>query len=206
MQYNRLQGCWYVLSFLYEDGRFYFIEMNTRVQVEHPVTEMVTGVDIIREQILVCSGQPLSYKQNEIKLKGNAFECRINAEDSKTFMPSPGKVDNYHAPGGLGVRVDSHLYSGYSVPPYYDSMIAKVIAYADDRETALKRMANALDELIVSGIKTNTDLQKELVRDCAFAEGGVNIHYLEKKARPLIFLTRGAFRTADSMSYALATT
>ena len=168
-------------EFLYEDERFYFIEMNTRVQVEHPVTEMVTGVDIIREQISVCSGNKLSMNQADISLKGHAFECRINAEDSKTFMPSPGKVDNYHAPGGLGVRVDSHLYSGYSVPPYYDSMIAKVIAYADDRETALKRMANALDELIVSGIKTNTDLQKELVRDCAFAEGGVNIHYLEKK-------------------------
>ena len=168
-------------EFLYEDGRFYFIEMNTRVQVEHPVSEMVTGIDIIREQIKVCSGGELSLKQEDIKLQGHAFECRINAEDSSTFMPSPGKVTNYHAPGGLGVRVDSHLYSGYSVPPYYDSMIAKVITHGDDRETALKRMAIALDELIVSGIKTNTDLQKELVRDSAFAEGGVNIHYLEKK-------------------------
>ena len=168
-------------EFLYEDGRFYFIEMNTRVQVEHPVTEMVTGVDIIREQINVCSGQKLSISQDQVKLLGHAFECRINAEDSKTFMPSPGKIDSYHAPGGLGVRVDSHLYSGYSVPPYYDSMIAKVISHAHDRTTALKRMGGALDELIVGGIKTNIDLQKELVKDAAFIEGGVNIHYLEKK-------------------------
>lgn len=168
-------------EFLYEDGGFYFIEMNTRIQVEHPVSEMVTGIDLIREQIKVCTGEALSIKQEDVKLRGHAFECRINAEDAKTFMPSPGLVEKYHAPGGLGVRVDSHLYSGYKVPPYYDSMIAKVITYGDDRACALKRMEIALDELIISGIKTNTDLQKDLVRDAAFAEGGVNIHYLEKK-------------------------
>ena len=168
-------------EFLYEDGGFYFIEMNTRIQVEHPVTEMVTGVDLIREQIQVCAGEKLSIKQEDVRLNGHAFECRINAEDSKTFMPSPGRVDKFHAPGGLGVRVDSHLYSGYSVPPYYDSMIAKLITHGDTREIALKRMEIALDELVIGGIKTNTDLQKDLVRDKAFAEGGVNIHYLEKK-------------------------
>ena len=168
-------------EFLYEDGRFYFIEMNTRIQVEHPVTEMITGVDLIREQIKVCSGQKLGITQDDLKVVGHAFECRINAEDPKTFMPSPGLVDLYHPPGGLGVRVDSHLYSNYKVPPYYDSMIAKVITYGDTRQNALKRMEIALDELVISGIKTNTDLQKDLVRDSAFKEGGVNIHYLEKK-------------------------
>lgn len=168
-------------EFLYEDGGFYFIEMNTRIQVEHPVSEMITGIDLISEQIRVCAGEKLSIKQEDIELRGHAFECRINAEDAKTFMPSPGLVDQYHAPGGLGVRVDSHLYSGYKVPPYYDSMIAKVITHGEDRACALKRMEIALDELIISGIKTNTDLQKDLVRDSAFAEGGVNIHYLEKK-------------------------
>lgn len=168
-------------EFLYEDGRFYFIEMNTRIQVEHPVTEMVTGIDLIKEQILVCSGQKLRLKQEDITLKGHAFECRINAEDPKTFMPNPGKVTNFHAPGGLGVRVDSHLYSGYSVPPYYDSMIAKVITHAPNRTEALARMRVALDEMVVSGIKTNIPLQQDLVRDAAFAQGGVNIHYLEKK-------------------------
>ncbi len=168
-------------EFLYEDGGFYFIEMNTRIQVEHPVTEMITGVDLIREQIKVCTGEPLSIKQEDIKVTGHAFECRINAEDAKTFMPSPGLVKTFHPPGGLGIRVDSHLYGGYTVPPYYDSMIAKVITYGDDRRSALKRMEIALEELVVDGIKTNTDLQKELVRDSAFGEGGVNIHYLEKK-------------------------
>lgn len=168
-------------EFLYEDGRFYFIEMNTRIQVEHPVTEMVTGIDLIKEQILVCSGQKLRIKQKDVVLRGHAFECRINAEDPSTFMPSPGKITNFHAPGGLGVRVDSHVYSGYSVPPYYDSMIAKVIAFADDRTAALAKMRVALDELVISGIKTNTPLQQDLVRDAAFAQGGVNIHYLEKK-------------------------
>ena len=168
-------------EFLYEDGGFYFIEMNTRIQVEHPVTEMVTGVDLIREQIRVCTGEKLRLKQSEIQLNGHAFECRINAEDSKTFMPSPGKVEKYHSPGGLGIRVDSHLYGGYNVPPHYDSMIAKIISHGEDREIALKRMQIALDELVIAGIRTNTDLQKDLVRDKGFQKGGVNIHYLEKK-------------------------
>ncbi len=168
-------------EFLYEDGRFYFIEMNTRIQVEHPVTEMITGVDLIKEQIRVCAGEKLRIKQSDLKITGHAFECRINAEDPKTFMPCPGKVLNFHAPGGLGVRVDSHLYNGYSVPPYYDSMIAKVIAHAETREAALARMRVALDELVVGGIKTNISMQQDLVRDAAFAKGGVNIHYLEKK-------------------------
>lgn len=168
-------------EFLYENEEFYFIEMNTRVQVEHPVTEMVTGVDIIKEQLLIAGGAKLSIKQEDVKIKGHAFECRINAEDPKTFMPCPGPIKHYHAPGGLGVRVDSHLYSGYSVPPNYDSMIAKVITYGDDRESALRRMRQALDELLIDGIRTNIPLQKDLVRDEGFRIGGVNIHYLEKK-------------------------
>lgn len=168
-------------EFLYEDGGFYFIEMNTRIQVEHPVSEMVTGVDLIKEQIRVCAGNKLQLTQDDIKIKGHAFECRINAEDPVTFMPSPGKINTFHAPGGFGVRVDSHIYGGYSVPPNYDSMIAKVITYGDTREEALNRMRNALDELVVDGIKTNTPLQQDLVRDEAFRKGGVNIHYLEKK-------------------------
>jgi len=168
-------------EFLYEDGNFYFIEMNTRVQVEHPVTEMVTGVDIVKEQLRIASGLPLSLKQEDIKLNGHAVESRINAEDSKTFMPSPGKVEYFHAPGGMGVRVDSHLYSGYSVPPTYDSMIAKIICHAADRTAALKRLSGALDETFIDGIKTNIELQKELANDANFIEGGVNIHYLEKK-------------------------
>ncbi|XKH61362.1 acetyl-CoA carboxylase biotin carboxylase subunit [Halomonas sediminis] len=168
-------------EFLYEDGKFFFIEMNTRVQVEHPVTEMVTGVDIVKEQLLIASGQPLSYRQEDITLNGHAFECRINAEDARTFMPSPGKVTLYHAPGGLGVRMDSHLYTGYTVPPHYDSLIGKLITWGASRDIALTRMRNALDELLVEGIKTNIDLQKDLVRDGYFRQGGVNIHYLEKK-------------------------
>ena len=168
-------------EFLYEDGGFYFIEMNTRVQVEHPVSEMITGIDIIKEQLLVASGLPLSVKQEDIVVNGHAFECRINAEDAKTFMPCPGKVTQFHAPGGLGVRVDSHLYSGYTVPPFYDSMIAKIITHAPTRKQALKRMEVALDEMIIDGIKTNIALQQEIVRDALFAQGGVNIHYLEKK-------------------------
>lgn len=147
-------------EFLYENGGFYFIEMNTRVQVEHPVSEMITGIDIIKEQLRVASGLPLSVKQEDIIFKGHAFECRINAEDAKTFMPSPGKVDQFHAPGGLGVRWDSHLYSGYSIPPHYDSMIGKLITHADSREQALEKMRIALDELAISGIRTNIDLQK----------------------------------------------
>ncbi|MDF3011944.1 MAG: acetyl-CoA carboxylase biotin carboxylase subunit [Cellvibrio sp.] len=168
-------------EFLYEDGRFYFIEMNTRIQVEHPVSEMVTGIDLIKEQIRVCSGLPLSFKQSDVVIRGHSFECRINAEDPKTFMPCPGLVKGFHAPGGLGVRVDSHLYNGYTVPPNYDSMIAKIITFGDTREIALNRMRNALDETIVDGIRTNIPLQQMLVRDTEFRKGGVNIHYLEKK-------------------------
>ena len=168
-------------EFLYENGSYYFIEMNTRVQVEHPVSEMITGVDIVKEQLLIASGEPLSFTQDQIVFRGHAFECRINAEDSRTFMPSPGKVTTFHPPGGNGVRVDSHLYCGYSIPPYYDSLIAKIITYGKDREAALARMRTALDELFILGIKTNTELQRELVSDAEFKRGGVNIHYLEKK-------------------------
>jgi acetyl-CoA carboxylase, biotin carboxylase subunit len=170
-------------EFLYEDGGFYFIEMNTRVQVEHPVTEMITGIDIVKEQLRIASGLPLSVKQSEVTFRGHAFECRINAEDSKTFLPCPGKVTTFHAPGGLGVRVDSHLYDGYTVPPYYDSLVAKIICYGDDRAQALARMRQALDELVVEGIRTNTPLHRDLVRDEAFKKGGVSIHYLEKRLK-----------------------
>ena len=169
------------LEFLYEDERFYFIEMNTRVQVEHPVTEMVTGIDIVKEQLRVAGGEPLSISQEDVKIRGHAFECRINAEDPVTFLPSPGKVKLFHAPGGNGVRVDSHLYSGYSVPPYYDSLIAKLICHGDSRDQALIRMQIALDEMLIEGIRSNIPLQRELVRDAEFQAGGVNIHYLEKK-------------------------
>jgi acetyl-CoA carboxylase biotin carboxylase subunit len=168
-------------EFLYENGEFYFIEMNTRVQVEHPVTEMITGVDIVKEQLLIASGEPLSYKQSDIKIRGHAMECRINAEDPKTFMPSPGQITLYHAPGGPGIRVDSHVYNNYKVPPYYDSMIGKIIAFGDNRETAMARMRVALSEMIVDGIKTNIPLHKDIMTDAGFVAGGVNIHYLEKK-------------------------
>ena len=168
-------------EFLYEDGHFYFIEMNTRIQVEHCVSEMISGIDLVKEQLKIASGLPLSIKQEDVQLYGHAFECRINAEDPKTFMPCPGTIKHYHAPGGFGVRVDSHLYSGYTVPPNYDSMIAKVITYGHSREEALDRMRNALDELVVDGIRTNIQLHRDLVRDPAFRKGGVNIHYLEKK-------------------------
>lgn len=168
-------------EFLYEKGRFYFIEMNTRVQVEHPVTEFITGIDIIKEQIRIAAGNPLSYKQDDIKIKGFAIECRINAEDPKTFMPSPGTVTHFHAPGGLGVRMDTHLYNGYKVPPNYDSMIGKLITYGETRDIAIQRMVNALNELVVEGIKTNAPLHQELLQDPKFREGGQNIHFLEKK-------------------------
>jgi acetyl-CoA carboxylase biotin carboxylase subunit len=151
------------------------------VQVEHPVTEMITNVDIVAEQLRIAAGLPLSFCQSDIRFHGHAFECRINAEDPHTFLPSPGKVTTFHAPGGLGVRVDSHLYDGYTVPPYYDSLIAKVISFAESREVALARMRQALDELVVEGIRTNTALHRELVRDRAFQAGGVSIHYLESK-------------------------
>ncbi len=168
-------------EFLYEDGRFYFIEMNTRVQVEHPVTEMVTGVDIVKEMLSIAAGNKLSIKQEDVVIRGHSLECRINAEDPSTFLPSPGKVKHFHAPGGNGVRVDSHLYSGYSVPPNYDSLIGKLITYGATREEAMVRMRNALDEIVVDGIKTNIPLHRDLVRDEGFNKGGVNIHYLEKK-------------------------
>jgi acetyl-CoA carboxylase biotin carboxylase subunit len=168
-------------EFLYEDGGFYFIEMNTRVQVEHPVTEMITGIDIVKEQLRIASGLPLSVTQSQVTFRGHAFECRINAEDHKTFLPCPGKVTTFHAPGGLGVRVDSHLYDGYTVPPYYDSLVAKIICYGDSRPEALARMRQALEELVVEGIRTNTPLHRELVRDNGFKKGGVSIHYLEKR-------------------------
>ncbi len=169
-------------EFLYEDGHFYFIEMNTRVQVEHPVTEMVTGVDIIKEQLRIAAGLGLSYRQQDIVIRGHAIECRINAEDPNTFLPCPGKINYYHAPGGPGIRMDSHIYTGYSVPPYYDSLIGKLIAYGETRDVALQRMRNALDEIVVEGIKSNIPLHREqILADAAFNEGGVDIHYLEKK-------------------------
>ncbi|MBA1272002.1 acetyl-CoA carboxylase biotin carboxylase subunit [Stutzerimonas azotifigens] len=168
-------------EFLYEDGNFYFIEMNTRVQVEHPVTEMVTGVDIVKEMLRIAGGDKLSVKQSDVVIRGHSVECRINAEDPSTFLPSPGKVKHFHAPGGNGVRVDSHLYSGYTVPPNYDSLIGKLITYGATREEAMQRMRNALDEIVVDGIKTNVPLHRDLVRDPGFCKGGVNIHYLEKK-------------------------
>jgi len=167
-------------EFLYQDDRFYFIEMNTRVQVEHPVTELITGIDIVREQITVAAGEPLSFTQDQVQINGHAIECRINAEDAKTFMPSPGTVTRYHPPGGPGVRIDSHLYSGYKVPPYYDSLIGKLIVYGKTRDIAIARMRNALEELVVEGIKTNIDLHQRLMHDPNFIAGGQNIHYLEK--------------------------
>lgn len=168
-------------EFLYQDNEFYFIEMNTRIQVEHPVSEMITGIDIVKEQLLIASGRPLSITQQDVVFRGHAFECRINAEDPVSFLPQPGTIRAYHAPGGNGVRVDSHIYNGYVVPPHYDSLIGKIITYGSDRASALSRMANALDEMLIDGIKTNIELHADLVRDPAFKQGGVNIHYLEKK-------------------------
>ncbi len=169
-------------EFLYEDGNFYFIEMNTRVQVEHPVSEIITGVDIVKEQLRVAAGEKLGFTQKDVRFQGHAIECRINAEDPRAgFAPSPGKVELFHAPGGPGIRVDSHLYTGYTVPPYYDSLVAKLIASGDDRATAVARMRNALEEIIIAGIKTNVELHLELMNDAAFIAGGLDIHYLEKK-------------------------
>ena len=168
-------------EFLYQDGEFYFIEMNTRVQVEHPVTEMITGVDIVKEQLRIAAGEGLSYSQDDIHWSGHALECRINAEDPKNFLPSPGTITQYHAPGGPGIRVDTHIYNGYTVPPYYDSMIAKLIAHGDTRESALARMRGALAEVVVDGIKTNIALHQDICSDAAFLAGGTDIHYLEKK-------------------------
>lgn len=171
-------------EFLFEQGKFYFIEMNTRVQVEHTVTEMVTHMDIVKEQLRIASGEPLRFKQADVKIQGHAMEVRINAEDPDTFIPSPGRISHFHAPGGNGVRVDSHIYSGYSVPPFYDSMIAKLVTWGEDRETAFARMKNALEEIVVDGIKTNIPLHRERIfRDAHFAKGCVDIHYLEEKLR-----------------------
>jgi acetyl-CoA carboxylase biotin carboxylase subunit len=167
-------------EFLYENNEFYFIEMNTRVQVEHPVTEFITGVDIVKQQLLIASGEKLTLTQDDINLSGHSVECRLNAEDSETFIPSPGKIQRFHSAGGLGVRVDSHIYSGYSVPPNYDSMIGKLITYGDDRETAIIRMRGALQEMIIDGIKTNIPLQLKLMNDPEFVKGEVDIHYLER--------------------------
>lgn len=167
-------------EFLYQDGCFYFIEMNTRIQVEHPVTEMITGIDLIKEQIKIASDLPFTLTQENITLHGHAIECRINAEDPKTFMPSPGTITLLHQPGGPGIRFDSHIYSSYTVPPYYDSMIGKLIAYGETRAEAIARMRNALDEIIIDGIKTNIELHQRIIRDKSFILGGTNIHYLEK--------------------------
>jgi acetyl-CoA carboxylase biotin carboxylase subunit len=168
-------------EFLYQDGEFYFIEMNTRIQVEHPVTERVTDIDLVAEQIRVAAGMPLSIKQEDVVMRGHAIECRINAEDPRTFMPSPGKITHYHAPGGAGIRMDSHIYSGYKVPPNYDSLIGKLIAYGKDRDSAIARMQTALKEIGIEGIKTNVELQRDIMSDTHFQTGGTNIHYLEKK-------------------------
>ncbi|MBY5923105.1 acetyl-CoA carboxylase biotin carboxylase subunit [Ferrimonas balearica] len=168
-------------EFLYENGEFYFIEMNTRIQVEHPVTEMVTGVDLIKEQLRIAAGQPLSITQEQVVIRGHAIECRINAEDPNNFIPSPGTITHFHPPGGMGIRWDSHIYAGYRVPPHYDSMIGKLITYGENRGIAIARMRNALQELVVDGIKTNVPLQQRIMADENFQNGGTNIHYLEKK-------------------------
>ncbi|NQZ52730.1 MAG: acetyl-CoA carboxylase biotin carboxylase subunit [Piscirickettsiaceae bacterium] len=168
-------------EFLYEDGEFYFIEMNTRIQVEHTITEQISGIDLLAEQIKIAAGEPLPFTQDDIVLSGHAIECRINAEDAKTFMPSPGRITHYHAPGGIGIRMDSHVYNGYSVPPNYDSMIGKLISYGPTRKSAIARMLTALNEIGIDGIKTNVALQQDIMSDSNFQEGGTNIHYLEKK-------------------------
>ena len=167
-------------EFLYENKEFYFIEMNTRIQVEHPVTEMITGIDIVKEQLSIAAGNKLSFTQSDIKIKGHAIECRINAEDPRSFIPAPGTITHFHAPGGPGIRLDSHIYSSYKVPPFYDSLIAKVIAHGETREIALAKMRNALEETLIDGIKTNLPLHLDILRDGTFQQGGVNIHFLEQ--------------------------
>jgi acetyl-CoA carboxylase biotin carboxylase subunit len=178
-------------EFLYENGEFYFIEMNTRVQVEHPVTELVTGIDIVQAQIRVAAGEKLWFRQRDIEVKGHSIECRICAEDPFKFTPSPGKIISWHPPGGPGIRVDSHVYSGYTVPPHYDSMIAKVISYGDTREQAIRRMRIALSEMVVEGIKTNIPLHQDLLLDERFIKGGTSIHYLEEKLAAKEEATKG---------------
>ncbi|MEE9559836.1 MAG: acetyl-CoA carboxylase biotin carboxylase subunit [Acidiferrobacterales bacterium] len=168
-------------EFLYQDDQFYFIEMNARIQVEHPVTEMVTGLDIVQEQLCIAAGERLEYRQKDISLRGHAIECRINAEDPETFVPSPGRITQYHQPGGPGVRVDSHIYNNYIVPPYYDSLVAKLIVHGDSREMAMARMRVALSEMVIEGIKTNIPMHESILADASFQAGAVNIHYLEKK-------------------------
>ncbi|KTG16467.1 MULTISPECIES: acetyl-CoA carboxylase biotin carboxylase subunit [unclassified Guyparkeria] len=168
-------------EFLYEKGEFYFIEMNTRLQVEHPVTEMITGIDLVKEQLAIAAGIPLTLTQEDVEFRGHAVECRINAEDPATFAPSPGKISNLHIPGGLGVRVDTHVYNGYSVPPFYDSMIGKLITHAGDRDAAIRRMRGALEEMLVDGIKTNIPLHRDLMADSGFVQGGMDIHFLHKR-------------------------
>lgn len=170
-------------EFLYQDGEFYFIEMNTRVQVEHPVTEMITRIDIVKEQLKIASGEKLKIKQEDVIIQGHAIECRINAEDPKTFLPCPGKITWYHPPGGPGIRIDSHIYSSYQVPPNYDSLIAKLIAFGNDRHEAIRRMRNALNEVVIDGIKTNIPLHQDLIMDANFKQGGTTIHYLEQKIK-----------------------
>jgi len=169
------------MEFLREDEEFYFIEMNTRIQVEHPATEMVTGVDIVKEQLRIAHGDALSYQQEDIRFNGHALECRINAEDPDTFMPSPGRISHFHQPGGPGIRVETHVYDGYNIPPHYDSLIAKLIAHAETRELALARMATALAEIVIEGVKTNIPLHQRLLDDAAFIAGGTDIHYLQNK-------------------------
>ena len=172
-------------EFLYENDEFYFIEMNTRVQVEHPVTELITGIDIVQEQIRVAAGEKLRFKQKDIQFRGHAIECRINAESPYTFVPSPGRITLYHTPGGPGIRVDSHVYQNYYVPPHYDSMIGKLIAHGETREQAIARMKTALNEMVVEGIQTNIPLHQDLMLDAAFVKGGASIHYLEQKLAQL---------------------
>ena len=169
------------MEFLFQDNEFYFMEMNTRLQIEHPVTEMITGIDLVREQIRVASGAPLSFKQEDIKINGHSIECRINAEDSRTFMPSPGKVTDFHPPGGLGVRFDSALYDGYSIPPHYDSLIAKLIVHGASRNECLMRLRRALEETVIGGIKTTQDLHLRIIQNAEFINGDYDIHWLEKE-------------------------
>jgi len=168
-------------EFLYQDDQFYFIEMNARLQVEHPVTEMITGIDIVKEQMNIASGKKLSFSQSDVNMQGHAIECRINAEDPKSFLPSPGLISLWHPPGGPGIRTDSHVYTGYEVPPFYDSMIGKIIAHGNNRHTALSRMKTALSEMVIEGIKSNIPLHQEVLQHSAFEKGGTNIHYLEKR-------------------------